>query len=239
VRTGFVVAEQDVPEIGADGDTARVRVTIGEDAGSQRLEQRVVRFAQGRSRERVNEDRTEVLYVVSGRGTVLVEGEAHDLRPGDGVYLVAGERYAVESDGPDELVMISVTAPAAAEANGDRQVVVRYDDQPTLRATQARTFRYLVNEEAGCPDVTQFVGIIEPSREGMHSHVYDEVIYVIEGEGAVYFEDWQRPIAAGSCIHLPPFSMHILENSGAGPMRILGVFHPSGDPASRASEFPV
>jgi mannose-6-phosphate isomerase-like protein (cupin superfamily) len=239
VRTGFVVAEQDVPEIEADGDTARVRLTIGEDAGSQRLEQRVVRFAQGRSRERVNDDRTDVLYVVSGRGTVLVDGEEHELRPGDGVYVAAGERYAVESAGPHELVVISVTAPAAAEANGERQVVVHYDDQPTLRATQARTFRYLVNEDAGCPDVTQFVGIIEPSREGMHSHVYDEVIYVIEGEGAVYFEDWQRPIAAGSCIHLPPFSMHILENSGTGPMRILGVFHPSGDPASRASEFPV
>ena len=234
-----MVAEQDVPEIGAGGDTARVRMTIGEDAGSQRLEQRVVRFAQGRSRERLNDDRTEVLYVVSGHGTVLVEGGEHELRPGDGVYLAAGEHYAVESAGPDELVVISVTAPAAAEADGGRRVVVRYDDQPTLRATQARTFRYLVNQDAGCPDVTQFVGIIEPSREGMHSHVYDEVIYVIEGEGAVYFEDWQRPIAAGSCIHLPPFSMHILENSGTAPMRILGVFHPSGDPASRAAEFPV
>jgi hypothetical protein len=28
--------------------------------------------------------------------------------------------------------------------------------------------------------------------------------------------------------------LHCLENSGAENMRVLGVFHPSGDPASRA-----
>jgi oxalate decarboxylase/phosphoglucose isomerase-like protein (cupin superfamily) len=34
------------------------------------------------------------------------------------------------------------------------------------------------------------------------------------------------------CIHLPPFFVHSLENSGDGPMRIVAVFHPAGDPAS-------
>jgi mannose-6-phosphate isomerase-like protein (cupin superfamily) len=238
VSAGFVTSEHEVPEVRADGDTAAVRVTIGEGNGSTRLEQRVIHFAPGRSRDRVA-DGTEVLYLVSGEGTVTVDGREHAAGAGDGVYLAAGESYAVDNAGPGDLVVVSVVAPADDEANRNRKVVVRYDDQPTLRATQARTFRYLVNQEAGCPDVTQFVGIIEPSREGMHSHVYDEVIYVIEGEGAVYFEDWDRPIAAGSCIHLPPYSLHILENTGTGPMRILGVFHPSGDPASRAAELPV
>jgi mannose-6-phosphate isomerase-like protein (cupin superfamily) len=42
------------------------------------------------------------------------------------------------------------------------------------------------------------------------------------------------PIGAGSCIHLPPLETHSLENVGTTPMRVLGVFHPSGDPASRA-----
>jgi hypothetical protein len=28
--------------------------------------------------------------------------------------------------------------------------------------------------------------------------------------------------------------VHCIENTGPGVMRILGVFHPSGDPASRA-----
>ena len=41
---------------------------------------------------------------------------------------------------------------------------------------------------------------------------------------------------AGSCIHLPPLLLHSLENSGTSPMRVVAVFHPAGDPASRAYE---
>jgi mannose-6-phosphate isomerase-like protein (cupin superfamily) len=38
-------------------------------------------------------------------------------------------------------------------------------------------------------------------------------------------------MGAGTCIHLPPRTLHTLENSGSGNMRVLGVFHPSGDPS--------
>jgi mannose-6-phosphate isomerase-like protein (cupin superfamily) len=234
VSRAFVVAEQDVPERRDESDTAVVRVTIDAGVGSERLEQRLIRFVPGRSRERLNRGSHEVLYVVSGGGTIAVEGEEHPLEPESGVYLVDGERYTVDNPGPDDLVAVSVGTPAEQPGNGRRRVVVRYADQPTLPATKDRDFRYLVNQEAGCVEVTQFLGTIRPGREGMHSHVYDEVIYVIEGEGAVHFEDSTSPISGGSCIYLPPYALHILENSGDAPMRVLGVFHPSGDPAGRA-----
>lgn len=236
---GFVVAERDVPEIKKDGDTAAVRVTFDAGAGSERLEQRLIRFGPGRSRERVNSGRHELLYVASGRGIIVVEGDAHPVEAESGVYITDGEPYHVENEGPDDLAVVSVLAPADHNANGSHQVVVRYADRPTLPATRDRDFRYLVDVDAGCLDATQFLGTIRPGREGMHSHVYDEVIYVVDGVGAVHFEDRSNPIASGSCIHLPPFTMHILENSGSGPMRVLGVFHPSGDPASRAREEPT
>ena len=93
-----------------------------------------------------------------------------------------------------------------------------------------------MNQEVGCPDVTQFVGVIPPGKAGMHSHTYDEVVYVVEGEGILHLGGREAPLAPGTCIHLPPLEEHCLENTGATPMRVLGVFHPSGDPASRASE---
>jgi oxalate decarboxylase/phosphoglucose isomerase-like protein (cupin superfamily) len=43
-------------------------------------------------------------------------------------------------------------------------------------------------------------------------------------------------VSAGSCIHLPAYLLHSLENSGGSTMRIVAVFHPAGDPASRAYE---
>lgn len=236
IGPGYVVEEQTVPELREDGDTAAVRVTIDGSAGCARLEQRVIRFAAGRSRERESSAYQEVLYIVSGEGTAIVENEEHALEPEMGVYIAPGERYSVDNAGPEALVVVSVQAPAEAQLAGRRGVTVRYRDQPTLPAGKDREFRYLVNQDAGCPDITQFVGTIPPGRAPMHSHTYDEVVYILEGKGFLHFEDAGSPIGAGSCLHLPPLKLHCLENATAGPMRVLGVFHPSGDPASRAAE---
>lgn len=218
------------------GDTAETRVVIDASSGCERLEQRVVRFGPGRSAERTLNGRQEVLYVAGGSGAIEVNGERHALEPDMGVYLAAGDRYAVDNPGPDALEIVSVTAPEEHDPPPERHVTVRYADRQPLPASPNREFRYLVNQDLGCRDVTQFVGIIPPGRAGMHSHTYDEVVYVVEGEGLLHMRETSTPIAAGSCIHLPPHEEHCLENVGAAPMRVLGVFHPSGDPASRAHE---
>jgi mannose-6-phosphate isomerase-like protein (cupin superfamily) len=232
--TTFVVDEADVEPVREEGDTASVRVTFDASNGCDLLEQRVVRFAPGRSRERTLNERQEVLYVAEGRGHIHVAGETHELEPETGVFLAPGETYAVENPGPGELLLVSVVAPEdRAEASGSRKVTVRFADQPELPASSERTFRYLVNEDAGCYDVTQFLGIVQPSKAPIHSHPYDEVGYIVEGEGIAHVGGRSKPIRAGSCFHLPPDEPHCIENSGAGVMRILGVFHPSGSPANR------
>jgi mannose-6-phosphate isomerase-like protein (cupin superfamily) len=229
VAVGFLIDERDVAGQRADGDTAEVRTTIDRSNGCEHLEQRVIRFAPGRSLDRMNEARQEVLYVVSGRGTLILGGE-HALEPDTAAFVLPGETYAVENPGPEELLVVSVTAPATAVGE-NRRVTVRYADQPSLGATAEREFRYLVNQDAGCLEMTQFVGLIPPSRAPEHHHTYDEVVYVIEGEGFYHMGGDDIPMTAGTCIHLPPFTRHCLENTGSEPMRVLGVFHPSGDPS--------
>jgi mannose-6-phosphate isomerase-like protein (cupin superfamily) len=233
-----LVSETAVPGRTEPGDTAETRVVIDASCGCERLEQRVIRFAPGRSAERGLDGRQEVLYVAAGSGTVEVNGERHLLEPDTGVYIAPGDRYSIENPGPGELHVVSVTAPAEESQTGhaDRGVIVRYADRPALPASPNREFRYLVNQDLGCRDVTQFVGIIPPGRAAMHSHTYDEVVYVVEGEGMLHAGDASTPIGEGSCIHLPPLEEHCLENTGDKPMRVLGVFHPSGDPASKAYE---
>jgi mannose-6-phosphate isomerase-like protein (cupin superfamily) len=212
----------------------RERVTIDRSCGCERLEQRILSLAPGDSDQRGTGERQEVLYVAAGRGTLRVGGETHVLEPDTGAFLVPGDAYSVENPGPDELVMVSVTAPCEGEERS--QVTVRYADRETLPATPNREFRFLVNEDLGCLDVTQFVGTIPPGRAPLHSHHYDEVVYVVEGEGVLHLGGMDTPIVPGSCIHLPPLQEHCLENTGPTPMRVLGVFHPSGSPASKAYE---
>jgi mannose-6-phosphate isomerase-like protein (cupin superfamily) len=185
--------------------------------------------------ERALADQQEVLYIVGGRGRLHVDGRTHELEPNMGVFLAPGETYAVENAGPEDLHVLSVLAPEdRAAAAGERRVTVRFDDQPELEASIERSFRYLVNEDAGCFDVTQFLGIVQPSKAPFHSHTYDEVGYVVAGEGFAHVGGSSIPLQAGSCFHLPPDEVHCIENTGSGPMRILGVFHPSGSPANRS-----
>ena len=230
---GYVVAEDEVESRREEGDTASVRTAIDGSRGSEVLEQRVVRFAPGRSRPRRLEGRQEILYVVSGGGTVQLGGARHGLEPDAGVFVLAWEEYEIENPGPEPLVVVSVLAPAELRAER-RCITVRFADREELRADEKRTFRLLVAEDAGCRDVTQFVGIVEPCRAPDHSHPYDEVGYIVEGVGIAHVGGRQTAIGPGSCFHLPPQSVHCIENTGPGLMRIMGVFHPAGSPRERS-----
>jgi mannose-6-phosphate isomerase-like protein (cupin superfamily) len=169
-------------------------------------------------------DRQEILYVLSGSGALHLDGGEHELDPDAGVLLLPGEAYALEGS----LRIVSVVAPAEQEIVRER-VVSRFADRGEERADARRTFRVLHGGE-----LTQFVGIVEPCRAPDHSHPYDEVGYIVEGEGVAHIGGEQVPLRAGSCFYLPPGCVHCIENTGPGVMRIMGVFHPAGSPRQRS-----
>jgi mannose-6-phosphate isomerase-like protein (cupin superfamily) len=226
----FVVDEADIEPLHDDGDTATTRLTFQ----AEHLEQRVIRFAPGRSRERTADGRHELLFVVAGSGELELDGDRHAIEPGTAAFVAPGEPYAVENSGDGELLVVAVSATADVGVDdARRRLTVRFDDQPEHEASVERTFRYLVNEDAGCLDVTQFMGIVQPSKAPFHSHPYEELGYIVQGEGIAHVGGQSVPLRPGSCFHLPPEKVHCIENVGPGPMHILGVFHPSDSPANR------
>lgn len=237
MRRSTVIAESDVPARPSEGDTVLEKTIFDASNGSDVLVQRVLRFARGTSRPRGGDDGlAELLYVVSGTGTLALGDREYPLEPDTAAYVPAGERYTVTVDGPDELLAVAVGAPADEGDGADgspRPVTVRFDDRPEGRADERRTFRILLDETTGSATATQFVGLVEPCRAPDHSHSYDEVGFILEGNGFAHLEGDSTPLRPGSCFHLRPGVVHCIENTGPGVMRILGVFHPSGDPASR------
>ena len=234
--SSHVVSATELEHRPEPGGTASRAVALDARVGSDFLEQHVVSYERGRSSPHRLEQAEEILYTVSGRGTIVVGGDPHELAPGTAVYIAAGESYEVENPDPEPLVLVSVIAPQSEAAPVPARRVVRSDEQPLLRASDDREFRYLVTEEVGCRSATQFFGVIAPGRAPEHKHVYDEVIYVLEGEGVLHADGRAVPVSAGSSVHLPPLLLHSLENSGESPMKIVAVFHPAGDPASRVDE---
>jgi len=226
----FVVDEADVEPVREDGDTASERLTFE----VEHLVQRVLRFAPGSSREREAGSRHELLYVVSGSGELELAGERHPIEQGTAAFVAPGESWSVENPGPGELLLVAVSATADLPVDDNRRKrTIRFEDQPEHTASVERRFRYLVNEAAGCLDVTQFIGIVDPSKAPFHSHPYEELGYIVEGEGVAHVGGRSVPLRPGSCFHLPPEKVHCIENVGPGEMRILGVFHPSDSPANR------
>jgi quercetin dioxygenase-like cupin family protein len=90
----------------------------------------------------------------------------------------------------------------------------------------------VADPDTGLRSATHFVGYIPTARAPDHFHRYDEVIYVLEGEGVMHMEGEHTPLVAGSCIHLPSGTVHCLENVGAELMRVVAVFRPAGSPAA-------
>src|SRR4051794_1842345 len=144
----YVLAEHELDEQQAEGDTASVGRAFDASRGSEILEQQIVRYAPGRSRTVETGDRIAVLYVVSGSGDIRVAGVVHRIEPATGLYIAAGESYEVENPGPDELVVVLVTAPSTANGSPSAERrAVREADQPNLTASGDREFRYLVTDE--------------------------------------------------------------------------------------------
>ena len=187
--------------------------------------QRLLRF-DGGGGERRDELRDEVLYVLEGSGTATVGGEEQQLEPGTGIFVARGTPWRIESAQRLKLLSVLVEEPLDASAS---HAVIEGGARGT--ATAGREFTLLAQPENGCESVTQFVGYIPPGRAPDHFHRYDEVVYVLAGDGAFHVDGESAPLRAGSCVHLPARLVHCLENHGPGEMQVLGVFRPAGSPA--------
>ena len=224
--------------------TRRYRVPVSRAMGAHEIAQTISVYAQGRSPARRNPVGEEVLYVVRGSGACYIDGYRYALEAGTGVYVPPGSAYAVENLCATGLEIVSVRCPEddGGEADAEAPIrepldtkplrTVRESDQKSIR-TGNRTFKLLIDQETGSSRVTQFVGVIPPGRAPMHHHTYEEAIYILEGEGRVWTEEGDARFSAGASIYLPRGVSHSLENTGSTNIRLLGVFHPSGSPATR------
>ena len=135
------------------------------------------------------------------------------------------------------MVVVSVLSPPPSEEVRHAEIrdaplaVLHEDDQEDLPAGPDRHFRILMEPRHGALNVTQFVGYIERSRAPLHTHTYEEAIYILDGGGVVHIDDSETPIRAGTSIFLPSGTPHCLENRSDGVLKLLGVFSPPGSPA--------
>jgi len=185
----------------------------------------------------------ELWFVIGGSGELHVTGEPGlGLRPDLGLWLPPDADYLVCADGQGDLRLDMVALPAIGPSGQPGDAPLAPDQRAPLtrdlgdcevETTGDRQFRVLFGPGLGCATATQFVGEIPPGRAPDHSHPYDELVLVLEGEGIVHMGGAGHALSSGTCAHLPPGLPHCLENTGSTTMRVLGVFHPADSPAAK------
>ena len=177
---------------------------------------------------------------------IFIDGRGCEVGDDTGVYIRPNQTFAIDNRGPHSVVVISsqcpdpdqprdftplVTTPVSDSTVSDWPIV-RLRDRPA-QPTADRWYRVLVDDEIGSTQVTQFVGSIPPGRAPDHFHNYEEVLFILKGEGRMWAGETNTSIGEGSCIYLPKGQVHCVENTGAGELRLLGVFYPAGSPSVR------
>ena len=210
----------------------RIWDQIGKTSGAKAISLRVLEFGPGTSPVLSDHDSDEVFYVLDGNCNVVIGEDEYEVGPETGVYLRPGQTLRVENNRSEVVRFICSQCPAEPVKSSELPPIVKLSDRRAL-PTADRWYRVLVDDEIGSEQVTQFVGSIPPGRAPDHFHEYEEVLFILRGEGRMWAGETHTPIGPGSCIYLPRRQVHCVENTGSGELRLLGVFYPAGSPAVR------
>ena len=208
---------------------------IGKATGAEAISLRILECGPGTSPVLRNRECDEVFYVLEGSCAIQIDGSVYDVGAETGIYLRPGQSLTVTNSGTEAVCFVSSQSPSSdldQAVDVSKQPIVKLSDRRAL-PTADRWYRVLVDDEIGSEQVTQFVGSIPPGRAPDHFHEYEEVLFILRGEGMMWAGETNTPIGPGSCIYLPKRQVHCVENTGTGELRLLGVFYPAGSPAVR------
>ncbi len=172
-----------------------------------------------------------LLYVHSGAGSL----DGTELAAGTAALVCAGAAATLTA-GAEGTAAVRATLGAATDLHapmGSPEPAVALDHVEPGQATGARSFQVLFGPHNGCVRATMFVGYIPPGQAPWHYHLYDEIVWILRGEGRLHVGDDVEPLAPGCAFRLRPREVHIVENTQpAAELVVLGVFTPAGSPSA-------
>ena len=206
------------------------RALIPSERGSE-LALHAMRVPPGAATEMSDDLRDTLLFAHEGACSV----GNHELG-GPGSFLVpAGERRTLVA-GPDGASLVCATLGAGTDLHapmGATEPVVALDHVEPGQATGARSFQVLHGPHNGSTRATMFVGYIPPGKAPWHYHLYDEIVWVLRGEGRLHIGDTVEPLDQGAAFRLRPREVHIVENTDPTvEMAVVGISTPAGSPSA-------
>jgi len=206
------------------------RVLVPPERGSE-LALDALRLGPGASLDLTDDLHDTLLFAHAGTGSL--DGEELG---GGAAGFVPTEQARTLTAGDAGLACVRVTLGAATDLHapmGPVEHVVALDHVEPGKATGARSFQVLHGPHNGCTRATMFVGYIPPGAAPWHYHLYDEVVWVLRGEGRLHLGETAEALAPGVAFRLHPREVHIVENTQeTAELAVLGIFTPAGSPSA-------
>ena len=154
----------------------------------------------------------------------------------------AGERGTLAA-GADGAPRVRATLGAATDLHapmGPAEPVVALDHVEPGKATGARSFQVLHGPHNGSTRATMFVGYIPPGKAPWHYHLYDEIVWVLRGEGRLHIGETVGAPRAGRRLPAPPArGAHRREHRPGGRAGGARDLHARGQPLGRVPDADV
>jgi len=210
-------------------DGVACRALVPPERGSE-LALDHLRLEPGASLELRDSEHDTLLFVDEGTGACgdgPIESRAAVLLPaGDDGTLTAATG----------LSCVRATLGGATDLHapmGPLERVVALEHVEPGHATGARSFQLLYGPHNGSTRATLFVGSIPPGRAPWHYHLYDEIVWILDGEGRLHLGDEVEELTAGCAFRLRAREVHIVENTATDrELAVLGIFTPAGSPSA-------
>jgi quercetin dioxygenase-like cupin family protein len=190
-----------------------------------------VRLGAGATLDLADDLHDTLLFAHAGGGTLngaRLEGRCAG-------FVAAGSAGTITA-GPDGLTCVRATVGAETDLHapmGGAETAVALDHVEPGQATGARSFQVLFGPHNGSTRATLFVGYIPPGKAPWHYHLYDEIVWVLRGEGRLHVGDAVESLAPGCAFRLRARELHIVENTHAAEeLAVLGIFTPAGSPSA-------
>ena len=153
------------------------------------------------------------------------QGEAavRALTPG-GLAASPGHNEPQEATQAQRLYSEQISYAYHEELNRRKSKVFLKGEDIRLEATQMGRMAYLVDPRIGfhVKALSSVMGEVPPGKHsGSHRHLYDEIDFVLQGQGKVIIDDKTYEVEPGDALAIPVFAWHQYFCTGDEPLRLL------------------
>lgn len=192
---------------------------------------------------------SEVIIVLEGTATIVVENRRYRLTSFDTMHIPAGIRHAVSNENESLSTRLHCSFPSATphrtivddafdiidstcSTESTPEYLFRFQDVRAYQLAANTEFRDLFASRFGVPGICGGYGIFEPGASlPLHFHDYDESITIVHGDATCQVEQRLYNMNGYQTACIPKGLVHRFLNQSTKPMAMIWVY--AGDEPTR------